>query len=145
VKINFRQIYYFVSRIVKQKNHIYLETMYFLLFKSTNSQAIIIPRLIKGLLVEGCERGDSRLSHHLKNPSTLTGEVQGGGDEYLCYQLLMCIPSPLSPPARGGDNIVPRPLHGPSVFLVRFHCKESFTLLTSRAPKSLGQELCIIC
>jgi len=50
VKINFMEIYYVALRIVKQKNHIYLETMYFLLFQSTNLQAITIPKLAKALI-----------------------------------------------------------------------------------------------
>ena len=53
------------SGLSSKKKHIYLETMYFFLFQCTNPQAIIIPRLIKGLLVGGCERGGSRLSHNI--------------------------------------------------------------------------------
>jgi len=35
--------------------------------------------------------------------SPLTGEDEGGGEKYFLIQLIIVSPSPVSPPARGGE------------------------------------------
>ena len=68
-----------VSGLSSKKKHIYLETMNFFLFQCTNPQAIIIPRLIKGLLVGGCERwAIEGFPQHISPP--LAGGDKGEGE-----------------------------------------------------------------
>jgi hypothetical protein len=67
-------------RLSSKKNHIYLETVNFLLLPEFEFQAITMPRLIHCLLERECERGSFAAFHNLIIPSPLTGEGQGGGD-----------------------------------------------------------------
>jgi hypothetical protein len=104
VKYNFAHIYYAAPDNVKGKKHIYAETIIFLLRQGLCVKAIIVPRLIHCSLERGWERGSFAPFHNLIIPSPLTGEGQGGGDEYIVLSDTYILTFPLFLSGMGGGK-----------------------------------------